>query len=202
MIKKDNFNYLKATEDLSAVFSIGHFYHYLPICVEERISKNGYFKAINIECENPTLYKTTEEILNDIFNNRLLEETYDKRYQECEWASSAYIYILSQTDFNLELLFHYIHLDEMYEKYTVYHEMDFSQIFNVFNERRQTYSLLHMIMKYRKISASALSNESGLSVSMINSLKSRKRDIKHLDAFAFYKIAKFLNISYETLLSN
>ena len=78
--------------------------------------------------------------------------------------------------------------------------MDFQHSIDSFNERYQKHSILFNVMKKSRISIGELANESGLSYSMISSLRTRQKNIGRVAAENLLKIAKCLNVRIETLL--
>ena len=83
--------------------------------------------------------------------------------------------------------------------YKLYHEMDYSQIYSLFDEL-MGHSYLDAILKNKNISSMELSRRSGVSFPTINALRYKQRDISKLEAKLLFKLAKSLNVKITTLL--
>ncbi|MCQ2802066.1 MAG: helix-turn-helix transcriptional regulator [Bacilli bacterium] len=202
-MSNDYYNYQKYIDDLTSVLSVGYFYKYNYETIQQRIINSKYFQVINNEILPSEAYLTTNEILSDIyFDSEINELTENIYYRELEWVSTSYINIVKNTSLNFETIFLYAPISEMEVMFKLYHEMDFNKLLKWFNECRNKTSLISIRMKQLKITSNELASECGLSFSMINSLRSRKRDIKKLDVEHALKLAKALNIEVETLLNN
>lgn len=202
MKNNDFFNYKKSVDDLSLVFSIAHFYQYSWKVIEKRIIDSKYFSLFNSDFLNAESYKTSVEILQEIFPDADTEELCNISYNELEWVATMYVNILRKTDLNFETIFAYLPIEEGIKMYSLYHEMDFSQSLDRFLELKSQTSLMKVKMKQLKMTNQELSKRCGLSQSMIDALKNRRRDIKKLDLANGVKISYALHISVETLLNN
>ena len=130
-------------------------------------------------------FSSFERIYNNVFpehNNEFVFNPYDI----FGWSGYAYVHLL-------------IPLKDMLNLYHLYHEMNVSQIEEYASDIIK-YSILDIIMKTKSVSNSELSEKTNLSLSTINALRYKKRDINKLEAYKLMLIANALDVKIETLL--
>lgn len=202
-MNNDYFNYQKCVDDLTAILSIGYFFKYSTEVIEKRISESKYFNNFNKDFFTSESYISTDEIIESIyFDADLDENTKNVTYNELEWVSMVYINIIEDTGLGFEAIFCYAPIEKVIMMYHLYHEMDFSQSVQWFNEERNKASIIKVLMKRMNMSNDYVSSKTNISLSMIDALKNRRRDIKKLDVERALALANTLNIKIETLLSN
>lgn len=174
--------------------------HYSFDFIQKRIA---YSQVINeLEKSNVTLiaFSSMERIYSGVFpehENNFVFNPYDA----FGWSGYVYIHLFLKIKITIEALFFLIPLEEMLRLYPLYHEMSISQIEGfVFGLLK--YSMLDVVMKAKKMSNKELSNKTGISISTINALRYKKRDIDKLEAHKLMLIAHILNVKIETLLQS
>lgn len=202
-MNNDYFNYQKCVDDLTAILSIGYFFKYSTEVIEKRISESKYFNNFNKDFFTSESYISTDEIIESIyFDADLDENTKNVTYNELEWVSMVYINIIEDTGLGFEAIFCYAPIEKVIMMYRLYHELDFSKSVEWFNEERDKASIIKVLMKRMNMSNDYVSSKTNISLSMIDALKNRRRDIKKLDVERAFALANTLNIKIETLLSN
>lgn len=201
-MNNDFYNYQKSVNDLTLVLSLAYFHHFSFKAIEKRIVQSKYFSLFTSDFINKESYATSYDILKEIFPDVDIDENIDIFYNELEWVSMMYIYIISKTNFNFETIFCYIHINDAIKMYKLYHEMDLSLSYDEFNKLRKEKSIIKIRMKELEYTNEFVSKNVNLSYSMINSLKNRKRDIKKVDVNSALKLANLLKINVETLINN
>ena len=202
-MNNDYFNYQKCVDDLTAILSIGYFFKYSTEVIEKRISESKYFNNFNKDFFTSESYISTDEIIETIyFDADIDENTKNVTYNELEWVSMVYINIIEDTGLGFEAIFCYAPIEKVIMMYRLYHEMDFSQSVQWFNEERNKVSIIKVLMKRMNMTNDYVSSKTNISLSMIDALKNRRRDIKKLDVERALALANTLNIKIETLLSN
>lgn len=153
------------------------------------------------EESNVTLiaFSSLEKIYQEIFpfkeNNNFKHNIYGK----FGWISDAYINLFLNLNITFETMFIIFPLEEMLSLYKIYHEMSFSKLIDLKNEK-VPYTYLDNIMKYRNISTNELATKSGIPFSTINALRYGKRDIRKLESNKLLVISKNLSVKMESLL--
>ena len=143
-------------------------------------------------------FSSFERIYNNVFpehNNEFVFNPYDS----FGWSGYAYVHLFLKMKITFEALFYLIPLKDMLNLYHLYHEMNVSQIEEYASDIIK-YSILDIIMKTKSVSNSELSEKTNLSLSTINALRYKKRDINKLEAYKLMLIANALDVKIETLL--
>lgn len=187
-------------ETLALVLSCGYTHKFNGEVIEKRIANSSYFISIENSKENSFIYKTADSIVRNIYFDIELSNDDFKLYNQSLWLSELYIRIQKETKMTFEAIFIYLPIDKGYEMFVLYHEMDFSQAVDYFISLREKRSILSILMKNKGISIGTLSDASGLSYSMISSLKRREKDITKVSASNFIQISSYLGVRPETLL--
>lgn len=194
------FDYFKFVNTLSFVLSVGYHFKFSTKSIEKRIVDSKYFSNFLKDEKTSDMYKSDIEIVKEIYPDITQKIEYVS-YNEIEWASMVYSYILDKTNLNFETLFIYLPIQKIYEMFPIYHEMDINKCLTYFNELRNI-SVISIRMKALKITNAELSAATGLSTSSINFLRNRKTDIKKVAFQSAMNLAKALRLSTETLLNN
>ena len=185
---------------MEIILSFGHDYKFFSEVIERRISYSDFFIAIENKIDVPILYSNTNKILSSFYYELDTSKWSYKIYNQCSWLSELYLKIQRKTGLTFEAIFLYLPINDGLNMFPIYHEMDFQHSIDSFNERYQKHSILFNVMKKSRISIGELANESGLSYSMISSLRTRQKNIGRVAAENLFKIAKCLNVRIETLL--
>lgn len=114
------------------------------------------------------------------------------------WIGYAYIYLFLKEKITFETLFLIMPIENMINRYPVYHEMDIRQLEDDFKYLTR-YSLFDAILKAKKISTNELSIKTNIPFSTLSSIRFGKRDINKVEFSTVIKIAKALKIKPESL---
>lgn len=202
-MNNDYLNYQKCVDDLTAVLSVGYFFKYSTSVIEKRIAESKYFSNFNKKYFSSDSYIPTEDVIKSIyFDAEIDENTNGITYNELEWVAMFFIHVIEETNLGFEAIFCYASIEKAMELFHLYHELDFSKAVEWFNEERKKSSIIKIVMKQSKMSNTYVSEKTNISLSMIDALKNRRRDIRKLDLERSILLASTLNITVNTLLSN
>ena len=194
-----NIIYLDEYRDLlGCMFSIAHEYCYSLGALERSISYSAFFKDLeNSMTLNPII--TDKALAKQLFPELEIDLFKVSSYNQCLWAAECYLRIQHETKFPFELIFLYIPIEEMYRYFNIYHEMDFSQMVDLFNSKYKEHSVFAILLSKYKFSVKEVSVKTGIPYETLISLKQRKRDISKVNVKTVIKIARFFHVSIETL---
>ncbi len=195
MINIDN-----AIETLAMVLSCGHTYKFSVEAIEKRIGYSPFFISFEKGVENTIIYENADSIVKRIYFDVDLSNYDFKLYNQSLWLSELYIRIQKEVNVTFEAIFIYLPINKGYEMFDLYHEMDFSHAVDYFKSLKEKTSIISILMKNKRIDVGSLSNASGLSYSMISSLRRRGKDITKVSASNFIQISSYLGVRPETLL--
>ncbi|MBQ0008744.1 MAG: helix-turn-helix transcriptional regulator [Firmicutes bacterium] len=201
MMTNNYFEYSKFVDVLSFVLSTGYHFNFSTKAIEKRIIESNYFNKILNDEKTSDLYKSDIDVVKEIYFDIPEEKINFVTYNEIEWASMVYAYLLDKTNYNFETILIYLPIQKVYEMFPVYHEMDINKCLTYFNELKQV-SIISKRMKALKLTNKVLSEQTNLSTSSINFLRNRKTDIRKVAFQNAISLAKALKISTDTLLNN
>ena len=184
------------------VFSYGYKNKLSNNVIEKYIFSSSYIKELEKGFPIHILYNDVDDVLNNIVPNASLIDEDIEIYVETDWVALMYVELFMKYQITFEALFTYIPLSEMYSMFPLYHEMDITQLFSRFEKIRLQKPIIFLLMKKNKITSKRLSIETGLSISLIDSLKNGRRNIDKVEAKKLYFLANSLHVSIETLFSS
>ena len=120
-------------------------------------------------------------------------------YNQCLWAAESYLRIQNASSLTFEAIFLYIPIKAMYDYFSVYHEMDFSQIINRFFELYNSQSVLSLLLRKYGYSVKKVSEMVNIPYDTLQSLKSRRRNIAKISVDAALSLSRLFNVRIETI---
>lgn len=186
-------------DTLGEILSIAYHHKYATSVIESRIAHSPFFIAVEQNIDSPTLYMSPSKLINSIFYDIKVDGKIEL-YNQTLWAAELYVRIQDKTHLTFEAIFLYLSLDQAYQMYPIYHEMDFSQSVNYFMSLKKENSVLSMAMRKNKVDGYELAKYADLSYPTISALRQEKRDINKVQAKSLYKISNYLHLRLESLL--
>ena len=159
----------------------------------KQIENNNYNKIFDEDCNN---------LFKEIFGYEYADVSPFMDFNEAYWCGYIYVSIFYKFQKPFSYIFKILPLDVLMNKYSVYHEMDIDQMYDFFLDKEKEETILSRILKERKMSLSALSKKTGIS---INTLKKYKYDNNNLYNGKFSiikKIADYLQINDHVFLEH
>ena len=183
---------------LERVLSVAYEVKYSLGALERQISYCVYFQNIE-EGAGFELVTTENKLMKEIFPEITINLDNVPVHNQCLWAAESYLHIQENTGLTFEAIFLYIPIEMMYQYFSIYHEMDFSQIVDEFIKLFKKKSVLSVLSKKYGFSMREVAKATDISYETLLSLKQRKRDISKANYEMVYKISKFLHVRASTL---
>lgn len=196
-----NDNYLyDYVSSLERVLSSGYAYKCSTKALEKFISYSYYFQRVERDRKffSPTIDDTS--LVNSLFTDIHVDLKTVPEYSQCLWAAESYLRIQFETRLTFEAIFLYFPLEKMYECFNLYHEMDFTQIIDLFKSFYKNKSILSILLKKYGKSLKEIANTTNIPYATLYSLKQRKRDIKKTSVENALALADFFQVRLETLI--
>ena len=150
-----------------SVFSIGLKRQFHPLALESYITQSKIVNAIEKDDFTILDRYSKKYLIDDLFRNSSFEKGCTDLYDECLWVSMMYVYLFLRYKKSFEYLFLYIPIEEMFDKFHLYHEMSNTQLFGYFERKVSKKTLLSSLLKKNHFSASSFSVASGISINTI-----------------------------------
>lgn len=194
-------NYLyEYTDLLERVISVAYELNYRLSSVESQISHSPFFQKIEKSSYGMPPIITDIELVKQIYSNRDINIGEIPVYTISLWSAEAYLRIQEASKLTFEAIFLYIPIKRMFNYFSLYHEMDFSQIVDEFFRLYNANSVLAVLLNKDYRSTREISELLGISYETLFSYKQRRRDIKKMEAKSAYDLATLLRVRIETLL--
>ena len=191
----------KYIDTFGYIFARSAYENYAFGYVEKVLS---YSQIVNeLEQSNVTTiaFTSVEKIYADLFPRHANDGFVYNPYDEYGWIGHIYVHIFLKFQITFESIFMLLPIKEALNLYHLYHEMDITQVYDVFEEKMKP-SIFAKYMKLRNISSNELSLLTGVSQATISSLRYGTRDINKFEALKLLKISSVLNIKMTSLLTN
>ena len=151
------------------------------------------------QIENNDYSKVYDESIYDLF-----EEIFDLPYKDDDpffnfndayWCGYVYTSIFYKYQKPFSYIFSVLPLKNLMDKYAVYHEMDISQIFELFEELETKETVFARLLKEKKLSMAFLSKETGISINTLKKYKESNHNLYNGKFSILKKIADRLLIN-------
>lgn len=176
----------------SYVFHYGLKNKYSYGAIEENICKSELVKELENNIKHPRIYElNTKDYIKSIYNIDVEDDELNDMDSISFWLGEAYIRLFYHFNKSFEYIFSYLPIEEMIGVYPVYHEMDFSQLFEFFELKTKKKSILSVLLKKRGYSKGELSVLTGISV---NTIKYYCKDEKNMYDASFENVTDISHV--------
>ena len=188
------------TDLLERILSVAYKRNYCLAALERQISYSQFFRQIERSDDGLPPFIIDNDLVKEIYPEINVSLINTPVYEQCLWAAEAYIRIQDSSKLSYEAIFIFIPIKKMYEYFDLYHEMDFIHIINEFYKLFKLNSVVGLLIKKCSISMKIVSKQIGIPYDTLYSYKSRRRDIRKMEAKSAYDLATLLRVRIETLL--
>lgn len=183
-------------EIFSHLLSYGFYKKYPFFAIEERLIQSELVKSLEEDKSDKYLYR--HHLV------RIFDDVYGLDQSRCEilsstsislWISEAYIRLFYKYHKSFEYLFLLINLETMYNLYNIYHEMDFSQLFDLFESKQKDFKLLNALLAKRGLNIKKLSLLTSISEHTLYNYSKDNDNLYNACFDNIYTIAQTLDVS-------
>lgn len=155
------------SEYLSSIIGYGIKNEYSLSIIEDRISFSDMFRKLEQGDYSFLLERTIEKELELVYSRSIEGTTLDTN-SIILWLGEAYTKLFFRYHKAIYYIFLYFPIEEMISIYGLYHEMDWTQLYSLFEKRVSEVPLLKKLLIKRNLSANKLSSLTGISLNTIN----------------------------------
>lgn len=178
----------------SYIFCYGLKHRYSFSFIENRISNSRYIKEIENQNTCSFLNETKiADVIKDIYELSELPTDYLGFDTESMWISEAYFRIFFKFKKSFSFIFLYLSLSKMSDLFPLYHEMDWTQLYDCYVIQVNSRSLLKTVLSKKHLSINKLSQLTGISPNTLISYLDDRR-LKEAKFDYIYKIANTLEL--------
>lgn len=182
-------NYLVA-RSISEQYSFDH--------IEKTIARSLPFTRFEKSDVTTIAFSSPKEIYSELFPN-IKGDFVINPNDIYGWIAFAYINIFLKKQVTFETIFAALPIENMLLYYGPYHEMDISQLLELFDEKVGK-SHLDLFMKKSDMSCVELAKQTNIPLPTIKALRYGHRDIAKMELYRTILISSALHIKVESLL--
>ena len=180
---------------LAEIFFFGFNQGFSSTFIEERISNSQIFQHYLDRGDDSFLDNLGQkEILSSIYPIDINDSDLHHLNTICMWLGEAYLRLYFKYHRSMSFLFLYLSLDKMSQLFSVYHEMDWTQLYQYFEALIDSKSMLSLLLKNRKMTAYQLSALSGISYQTIKNYTRSNRNIYNASFANISKLSSILDV--------
>lgn len=180
---------------LAEIFFFGFSQGFSSTFIEERISNSQMFQHYLDRGDDSFLDNLgLKEMLSAIYPIDIMEDDLHHINTICMWLGEAYLRLYFKYHRSMSFLFLYLSLEKMSQMFSVYHEMDWTQLYQYFETLIDSKSMLSLLLKSRKMTAYQLSALSGISYQTIKNYTRSNRNIYNASFANISKISFILDV--------
>ena len=184
---------------LERILSYGIYTKVTEDHLEKMIARSSFFQSIEKSNEGSSPITNDISLIKGLFPNRKINMVDVPTYTMSLWASESYIRIQNHTKLSFEAIFLYMPLRDMYRYFHIYHEMDFSQIIDLFLEKQKEKSILEILCERFGYKTKDVARITQIPYDTVQSLKLRRRNFLKTNVEIAYKLASLFKVRIETI---
>lgn len=178
----------------SYVFGYGVMNRYSYTYIQDRLVNSKYIKELENKNSCTFLYETKiADVIKDIYELNYEPEDVLKIDVDITWISEAYFRLFYKYNKSFSYIFLYIPVYKMLDLFTIYHEMDWTQLYSYFEYVVKSKSLLKKILESNRLSINKLSQLTGISPNTLISYQNDNR-LKEAKFEYIYKLSNALEL--------
>ena len=164
--------------------------------IEESVSSSIIFRDY-LDKSNDSFINTLSQrdIFLGTYSIEIIEEDLHQLNTICMWLGEAYLRLYFKYHKSMQFIFLYFPLDKMSYMFGVYHEMDWTQLYQYFEEEIEKKSILSLLLKKRGITSRELSVLTGIKYQTIKNYSRSNSNVYSASFSNVSKIAYVLNVN-------
>ena len=154
------------------------------------LEKNEFVQKIEANKYDDYFNKSIMEMFESITSNTIREDDSFGIYNDAYWSGVSYFDLHLKTNKPFSYIFLKLPFEKMLDIYDVYHEMDFSSLYEYFQKLEQEKTILRLLCEQSHKSLSKISKATSIS---INTLSKYNASDEALYKASFQNIIKIAN---------
>ena len=158
------------------------------------LEKSEFVQKVEADEYDDYFNKSILEIFENITSNTLSEDDSYGVYNDAYWSAVSYFEIHLKTGKSFSYIFLKLPLEKMMDLYPVYHEMDFSSLYEYFQDQEKERTILRALCQDYHSSLSKISKATGISVNTLMKYNASDSALYKASFQNVIKIAKFFDV--------
>lgn len=204
MISVNNIDKIKIL--FARIFFYGLSKDYSYEYIEKKICDSFFVRMLEEHNDDSFIYNSNIfKVIDDIYlvssSNVIKEDTLSMN-SLCLWLGEAYVRLFFKFAKSFSFIFLYFPLSTTIQAFNIYHEMDFVQLYDLFEELINKETILNKLLKKRSISKEQLSILSGINKNTISNYSRSNDNIYFSNYHNLFIISKILDVNINVFASN
>lgn len=159
------------------------------------LANSEFIKKIEANKYDDYFNKSILEIYDSISCDYIKEDDSYGIYNDAYWSGLTYFNLYLKTKKPFSYLFLKLPFEKMLDMYPVYHEMDFSSLYEIFTQLEQEKTILRLLCEQHHSSLSKVSKATSINVNTLSKYNASDEALYKASFQNIIKIANFFNTS-------
>ena len=159
------------------------------------LTNSDFVKKIEANKYDDYFNKSITDIFESIVTTYIREDDSFGVYNDAYWSGISYFNLYLKTNKPFSYIFLKLPLEKMLDIYPVYHEMDFSSFYELFQQLEQEKTILRLLCEQYRKSLSKISKATGISVNTLMKYNASDEALYKASFQNIIKIANYFDVS-------
>ena len=158
------------------------------------LEKSEFIQKVEADEYDDYFNKSILEIFENITSNTLSEDDSYGIYNDAYWSAVSYFELHLRTGKSFSYIFLKFPLAKMMDAYPVYHEMDFSSLYEYFQDLEKERTILRALCQDYRSSLAKISKATGISTNTLMKYNASDSALYKASFQNIIKIAKYFDV--------
>lgn len=164
------------------------------------LCKSDFIKKIEFDEYDPVFDEPILKTFKDITGIDIANDASYGVFNDAYWAGKNYFEIHLRTKKSFEYIFLRLPFEEMMNLYPVFHEMDFSSLFMLFNSKIERKTILRLLCEKYKSSLNDISKKTSIPLATLKKYNSSDEALYKAQFQTIAKIRKYFDVDYSLFI--
>ena len=141
------------------------------------------------------------DIFFDITNFELQTDTSFGIYNDAYWCGDVYFKLFLKNTWFFSYIFLKLPFEKLLDLYSIYHEMDFSEMQEQFLKLEQEKTILRVLCEQKRVSLEQVSKSTGLNIATLKKYNASDNAIFNASFLAVSRIVNYFDIPYSMFIA-
>lgn len=164
------------------------------------LEKSEYVNLIEKNEYNSLFDKPINSLFYEITGFLVSQDNSYGVYNDAYWSGQNYFDLHLRTNKSFSYIFLKLPFDKMMDIYTIFHEMDFTSLFDYFNKRCEEKTIVRLLCEKAKKSLNDISKETLIPLSTLKKYNESDEILYNASFQNISKLVSFFNVNYSLFI--
>lgn len=189
-----NLNVKEVKELFARLFVLAIYHKINFLAFTKALEKSEFIKKIENGQYDDYFNNSLQRIFFDITKRKIDGDNSFGIYNDAYWCGYSYFELQQKTKKSFSFIFLKLPLTKMIDIYSIYHEMDFSSLFNYFYELNKEKTILRALCEEKHCSLPKLSTSTGISKATLAKYNASDDALYNASFQNIYKISMYFEV--------